>query len=81
MTKYISSTRKQRWKRTLYEKQEGRCALCGGVILGDIVGPANHIKPCIFTPTLDHICRVRDGGKWQLSNLQLTHHYCNQQRN
>lgn len=56
----------------LWEKQHGLCALCGGRML-----PHGQEED---SATLDHIIPKRQRGPNALSNLQLAHRWCNEER-
>lgn len=66
------SRRSQRRKirRTLFDEQEGVCAICGRN-LGGILMPHSD---------LDHIIPKDQGGANTIENLQLTHPKCNRRK-
>lgn len=60
------------FKRKLYNKQEGRCGICGGFIsLAELSSPKANI---------DHIIPRSRGGSDKQENLQLTHTVCNEMK-
>jgi 5-methylcytosine-specific restriction endonuclease McrA len=55
----------------LLKRQGNVCALCGGwLFAGDELHPWH----------IDHIVSIANGGKHELSNLQITHGQCNQRK-
>ena len=54
---------------TLYVRQGGRCAVCGGVVLRQ--GRQAHV---------DHIVPLAAGGSGRFRNLQLLCRTCNQRK-
>jgi len=56
-------------KKQLYESSDKKCAICGNLILS--------IDDC----EIDHIIPFAKGGKTELSNAQITHRFCNRQKN
>ena len=66
------------YKAILWERQEGRCALCGRGMhsLNRRKSRAQHPND----PTIDHIVPVSKGGDGRRDNLQLAHRKCNMAR-
>lgn len=56
------------WRNILYEKQDGRCGICGQKILN------------ISNAELDHIIPFSKGGDSNISNAQVTHMHCNRSK-
>ena len=59
----------QAWKKKQYIKQEGACAICGGDLTLKSA-QIDHIKRLYLYPELG----------FTLSNLQLVHPHCNQEK-
>jgi 5-methylcytosine-specific restriction endonuclease McrA len=75
-----NSCRKRANKVSLYQHQDGLCALCGQPMPDEMHGPKPGVTQPPETPTMDHIVRRRDGGTWAKVNMQLVHKKCNQER-
>jgi CRISPR/Cas system Type II protein with McrA/HNH and RuvC-like nuclease domain len=60
-------------KTPLYEKQNGKCALCQQTMDENRLEEPNYVH-------IDHIIPHRKGGPTDLSNAQLTHRACNLQK-
>lgn len=57
---------------------QNSCALCGGGVDKDLPYKDSDGKINMLAPVVDHIIPVKRGGHpSDISNLQLTHHYCN----
>lgn len=74
---HIGSPTKRAHKQALYEDQGGVCPLCSQHMPREMKGAMPNNKNKHDLPTLDHIKRLRDGGLWIRSNLQLVHWKCN----
>ena len=62
--RYRERVRSKRWREGIYNRDEGRCGICGKRV------PFNQM-------TLDHIVPRSKGGKNTRENLRLAHMMCN----
>ena len=72
------SARKRRALRNAVRARDGGdCWMCGTPMIFDraAIGASEPMSA-----TLEHVVDFRDGGRWELSNLRLTHRVCNQRR-
>lgn len=71
--------RRRRIREELFQKQDGKCVLCGGILppvdrsIEDLENPTQY-------PTLDHKIPTSKGGTNRKSNLQLVHSKCNNEK-
>lgn len=65
---------KDRARRVMFEEQQGKCWICGALMLLDV-----SVDSPLFA-TFDHIKAISLGGKWEDSNLKLAHKLCNARR-
>lgn len=56
------------WKQELYNRQDGKCAICKQTIHDIEIAEIDHIKPHSL------------GGQTTIDNAQLTHRYCNRSK-
>lgn len=68
----IRSNARRKYFNILLDKQENKCAACGGLM--------NRIKNDPFQATIEHKKRIADGGGNYFDNLELLHLKCNAAR-
>lgn len=61
------------WRRPLYDRQEGLCALCGETIDLKRIEDGGYVH-------MDHILSHSRSGKTSPENVQLCHMECNQKK-
>lgn len=66
--------------RTLWDQQEGRCALCGVTMPATRFDVAHATLWKKWRPTVDHIVPVAAHGPDDLHNFQLAHALCNKRK-
>jgi 5-methylcytosine-specific restriction endonuclease McrA len=69
--KQRSKAVRRRWHALIYERDGGRCYLCGQLV------DRNFRFPDIKSSTLDHVMPMSAGGSDDPSNLRLAHLGCN----
>ena len=64
-------------RNRLWKLQEGKCHLCGKIMLRESYGPPNNHG---LLATFDHIVPRSMGGSNRQSNIKLAHRKCNCER-
>lgn len=58
----------------LYERDQGRCGLCGLDVAWNPGGNGN------YDPSIDHVIPLVEGGPHSYANTQLAHRVCNSRK-
>ena len=74
-TRYLNSKRRRFCTQVLRERDGDLCWLCKKEMDFD---PTHRSYPLAYS--IDHVLRVKDGGRMNLDNLRLAHQRCNRRR-
>jgi 5-methylcytosine-specific restriction endonuclease McrA len=67
--------------REVYERDHGKCYICGRKTDFNDYRIANGYKLCgLRYPTRDHVIAIHNGGKHEWSNIRLACHECNSRK-
>lgn len=64
------------WKETLWNRQNGRCWICGELMVRKAMRNADGSHDSKHA-TIDHLIPQNQGGSDDVDNLALAHHSCN----
>lgn len=73
----VTKEQRQRWKRVLYERQNGLCHWCQKIMVFVLIN-TNPVPD--DTATFEHLIPKSKGGKDSFHNLVLAHRKCNKIR-